>query len=268
MKISIYTQIFPRLETFFLEEWIIHHLRLGVDKIFVYDNGMLSVNRQDTKNNVYEVLHTSRIWFKKPDADYFFDYSDEEIYKELYGIIKRFEGSVELIKWRTSLECSGSRRKECQYMGYSHCTKNNHSDWWIHIDPDEYLVSKQYSSIKEFVSSYELRNIFSLQLNQRVFSLRRREKQTNQIVEWAYDANIYKTIVKSPKLPKTINSEFIHITPSTLSSSKFKITQDEFRINHYRGFTRGAQHRKYIKENPEFNKVDKSLSLQEYVFKL
>ena len=32
MKISIYTQIFPRLETFFLEEWVEHHIKLGVDK--------------------------------------------------------------------------------------------------------------------------------------------------------------------------------------------------------------------------------------------
>ena len=37
MKASIWTIILPRLEVSFLEEWIIHHLELGFDEIYIYD---------------------------------------------------------------------------------------------------------------------------------------------------------------------------------------------------------------------------------------
>ena len=74
MRISLYTQILPRLEVFFLEEWIEHHLMIGVDKIYLYNNGFLSV---DIKHG------TGKTWAKKPYANYFLEYSDEEIMKHL-----------------------------------------------------------------------------------------------------------------------------------------------------------------------------------------
>ena len=42
MKLSAHIMILPRKETFFLEEWINHHLDLGFDKIYVYDNGLIT----------------------------------------------------------------------------------------------------------------------------------------------------------------------------------------------------------------------------------
>jgi hypothetical protein len=42
MKISIYSIILPRLEVFFLEEWIDHHLKFGVDHIYIYDAGLVA----------------------------------------------------------------------------------------------------------------------------------------------------------------------------------------------------------------------------------
>ena len=38
MKVCLWTIILPRLEVSFLEEWIVHHLELGFDKIYIYDN--------------------------------------------------------------------------------------------------------------------------------------------------------------------------------------------------------------------------------------
>jgi hypothetical protein len=79
-KISIYTQIFPRLETFFLEEWIEHHIKLGVDKIYLYDHGYVST---DSVNGVHWWPHSDEStdvrWRKKPEADYFLDYTDTDI---------------------------------------------------------------------------------------------------------------------------------------------------------------------------------------------
>ena len=39
MKISLYVQILPQREIPFLEEWVNHNLNLGIDKIYIYNNG-------------------------------------------------------------------------------------------------------------------------------------------------------------------------------------------------------------------------------------
>jgi len=41
---AIYTLILPRLEVFYLQEWVEHHLNIGYDKIFIYNNGRISVD--------------------------------------------------------------------------------------------------------------------------------------------------------------------------------------------------------------------------------
>ena len=47
MKIKLHTLILPRLEVFFLEEWIEHNLQLGVDEIYIYENGLVSHDESD-----------------------------------------------------------------------------------------------------------------------------------------------------------------------------------------------------------------------------
>ncbi len=39
--ITLTSIILPRLEVFYLEEWIEHYLSMGVDKIILYNNGLV-----------------------------------------------------------------------------------------------------------------------------------------------------------------------------------------------------------------------------------
>ena len=65
----------PRLETFFLEEWIEHNLQIGVDKIYIYDAGNKPFNdrgghknRTDVFNDLHRELNNSEKnikWGKK-----------------------------------------------------------------------------------------------------------------------------------------------------------------------------------------------------------
>ena len=95
LSLGLYTLILPRLEVFFLEEWIEHNLMLGVDKIYIYDNGLVPVPQRDAHwrkeresdyqkywNQLSEEEKIGR-WENKPQEDYFEDYSDEQIYEKL-----------------------------------------------------------------------------------------------------------------------------------------------------------------------------------------
>ena len=163
MRISLYTQILPRLEVFFLEEWIEHHLMIGVDKIYLYNNGFLSV---DIKHG------TGKTWAKKPYANYFLEYSDEEIMNKLQIIAASFGNSVSLVSWASESE-SDPNRALCQYTGYVHCVKNNQSDWWVHIDPDEYILSKKYFDLGEFISEQDTNKYSAFVMSQKVFEERK-----------------------------------------------------------------------------------------------
>jgi len=39
MKVCLYVKIAPRIEVFFIRTWIEHYLKLGIDRIFIYNNG-------------------------------------------------------------------------------------------------------------------------------------------------------------------------------------------------------------------------------------
>ena len=158
MKISLYTQILPRLETFFLEEWIEYHKNLGIDKFYIYDSVSVDSNESNPDK-----------WGKKPHLDYFEDYTDAQIYEELYKIVDRHNESVELIRWQPNCECVSDSRQKCQAYGYKHCISNNESDWWLHIDPDEYLFSHNKLNLKEFLKTNEDKNNYSISFDQRVY---------------------------------------------------------------------------------------------------
>jgi hypothetical protein len=263
MKISLYTQIFPRLETFFLEEWIEHNIKLGVDKIYLYDNGMVSTDsRNDPASDLPDQFKDVK-WIKKPDADYFLDYTDDEIYEKLNQVVEKFDNQVNLVKWTPEKECPRKARVLCQSDGYLHCIRNNTSDWWIHIDPDEYLFSEKYDTIKEFVHINEEQKRYALNLSQRVFKSRTREKPVREIYEWRYDIDIFKTIVKSPKpWPRYRFKKLIHSMRSTLGNS-FKVHPSDFRYNHYRGMPdkKTPNHVKYIKKHKisSFDNIDEGM---------
>jgi len=267
MKISIYTQIFPRLELFFIEEWIDHHLKFGVDEIYIYNNGFVSTqspNDPDAEN------HDGKKWAKKPDADYCDEYTDDEVLSKLNDILKKFEGSVRLVDWRPEIECPFKSRVVCQCAGYHHSVESNQSDWWVSIDPDEYLFSSKYT-LKEFVEKMEKQDKHSLLLSQRVFNRRVRNQSVKEIFEWGYDININKTIVKSPDLhgnpsggsdqkDAVDRDKFIHKVPSIVGN-QYNVPISDFRFNHYRGYTNANdRHSVYIKEhNCRFDKIDKTM---------
>ena len=176
-KISIYTQISPRLEVFFLKEWIEHHLMLGVDKIHLYDNGFVVIDPKYNK--------PGRVWKKKSHANYFFEYSDAEIKTKLGDVVESFGEKVSIVDWQPGKHSPTTYRTRRQVDGYRHCVTNNQSDWWIHIDPDEYIISKKYLDLKEFISAQDTSKYSAFVMGQRVFDARTTNHSTRSIT-WCH----------------------------------------------------------------------------------
>lgn len=264
----MFTMILPRLEVFFLEEWIEHHLMLGVDKIYIYNNGLVP---QPTKSRFgkpeWEPRKITKAddgkWRKKPDADHFFDYTDEEIIEKLDCISKKFSDSVSIRSWIQKVDHE-LEFPFSQATGYKTCAEENESDWWIHIDPDEYLFSNKYNSIREFILICVKKKQYSLRFGQRVFDFRSRDRDVREVFEWGYDTTVPpKSIVKTPiKWVDTSSpGSTIHMT---LSQKKgiLDVLPTDFRVNHYRGppiFSGGVGKGHKRNENKTFDKIDKGM---------
>ena len=125
MKISLYTLILPRIELPFLEEWITHNLSLGVDKIFIYNNGYTSASTSAS----------SRQKTRWSAVDYNEHLSDVQIGVELNNIEERYNGKVQVRSWVYEKDHMDPHPTS-QINGYKHCVENNSSDYWLHCDPD------------------------------------------------------------------------------------------------------------------------------------
>ena len=95
ITIDIITLIAPRLEFWYLEEWIEHHLSIGINKIYIYNNGFNLISDPNSPSNVISwqaqkvfknekcKWEISKIWDLKPDVDHFQDFSESEISEKI-----------------------------------------------------------------------------------------------------------------------------------------------------------------------------------------
>ena len=256
--LSIYTIILPRLELSFLEEWILHHISLGVDKIHIYNNGFLSVS-DDRSFRPLSDSEKSFKWKKKPDDHYCEDLSDEQVTSTLNEIIAKFPDRVTITPWAYGVD-HDTPHPRSQSAGYKHCVDSNSSDWWLNIDPDEYLYSPKGLDLKSYISNSAMNSKFALWLNQRVFKARSIGRPVRSITEWGYDVRdipgLYKTLVSMPVLRGSF-IDYCHKVQS-FRSPGCVVPSSEFRINHYRGWPRsGKWHLRFRKST--FNKIDKGM---------
>ena len=270
MILSLYSQILPRLEVFFLEEWVQHHLDMGVDRIYLYNNGLKTAPTHPARKasegswQPKGEIDDKRMWDKKPDSDYFLDHSDEEIMNKLFAILQKFEGKIFLRSWEWGKDHEFSHPTG-QIEGYKHCIENNASDWWVHIDPDEYFFSQKYDSLKEYLLMCEEVGINTLHFYQRVFESRTRGQPVREIFNWGYQGGPTKSAFKPPCiLGDTDDTRYwIHEVHSKLPQGR-RVPLSDFRFNHYRGDPRnyggrGPIQRFEMSIYDDFDKVDSSM---------
>lgn len=182
MKISIYSIVLPRLEVPFLDEWIEHHVALGVDEIYLYNNGLLPIHdpnahwrrgakikKAPQKRRMEQLSKISDekkpyIWEKKPDANYNFHLSDEEVMHQFYSLPEKWP-QVKIVEWVKGADHDFGYPVS-QKEGLYHFAENFKTDWVLFIDPDEFITLNKEcdhcSNLKSFISFHKKYKMFKI----------------------------------------------------------------------------------------------------------
>ena len=120
-KIAIVSTMLPRLELDFVDEWLRYHT-LVVDEINIFYD-----SRSFLANN-------SKVWSKKPFADYHLDKSDDEVIEQFKNICSKYS-KVNLTQNVKGLNHVVSNQMNGLFRGIS----NTDADYVFHIDCDEFL---------------------------------------------------------------------------------------------------------------------------------
>ena len=312
MKYSIATIILPSLEIDFIEEWIDHNLSIGFTDIHIYENGPKSIDKRliDSSRDV-ELCDSykeesvrkkdfadwfegdredGKAWKMKPGA-HISDASYEDNMERLRSIASKYPG-VHLKPWHKPYRLESknwgvSRKRQvnsnAQLSIYKDAIENNDSDWWMLIDPDEFIWMEA-DTIGDLLSEHNLEGkLGALRLHQRVRPSRKPGVPVRSMHEYAYDTfnhptkktkkkkwvmvkGMYKTLAKSPVIISIHNAGCADKdTHSVVCDPNLAY------INHYRGAPsplvgltpKGkriglALHQRYYKHlgYPDFSKID------------
>tara|TARA_B100000035_G_scaffold307878_1_gene311759 strand:+ start:3370 stop:4161 length:792 start_codon:yes stop_codon:yes gene_type:complete len=188
------TIILKRIEVFFLREWIEHHIKLGVDKFMIYDNGFqpTCAHKSDFKGSLRQITSdekSSGVWTKKPDVNYHFDLSDSQIDDALRDIEKDFNSIVEIVPWVYGVN-HNTNYPFSQGTMFSDCMRRYpDGSQWAHlcIDPDEFIVLYKDKNLKDlFKYGPEWKNHLCFQ--ERIFAARESGKPVRSIFNYEHDA--------------------------------------------------------------------------------
>jgi hypothetical protein len=216
----------PRLEFIYLDEWIDHHFKVGVDKIFIYDNGHKSIDNSQwaTGSRPLSEAEESYKWKKKPDTNYFLNYTTEYIDSKMNSLIN---DKVSITPWKYAHDHL-DEYPQSQLSGFEHCALMNPDiDWWLFIDPDEFIAPKSVNNLNELINKYP--EVGSFYFEQRIFDDRHHDKPVREIYNWGYDSDQSKSLVASP-----IIDYQVHV-PLSNKGSVMRVNRKDCIFHHYRG---------------------------------
>ena len=88
LKLAIQVVLIIKENIPYLREWIIYHLNLGVDKIYLYDNtGSIGFAGSDKNKNKYNIKYAELI-----------NLTDKEVDRELQNILNEYKDNVVYVR--------------------------------------------------------------------------------------------------------------------------------------------------------------------------
>ena len=240
-KTAIMTVFILKENILFLEEWISHHLSIGVDHFVLYDN-----SNSRKPDELPMPLEQSRFEGGKVNR-HNIDYgaivasrlSDQEIDEEFKRIREKFSKELTVVPWEP--------RDETGVICYAQAAAikdfvqryRQQFAYGIHIDIDEFLISEEGMRVQALTRYMEARNISSGYLSQRRFLYRFSSLDT-QVREIPYcinqdfatnDTNAPKTIFRMSLFQSIDDPISIHFIPTLLAGRH--IEPNIMRFNHY-----------------------------------
>ena len=254
-KLNIHTVFLLKENIPFLREWIIYHINLGFDKIYLYDNtGSIGRNGSNQTTNKYNFNFDSIITL-----------TDKQIEDEMRDIIKTFKNNIVYIKWQPKND-----KGEIVY-GYNYSVvdyiKRSKSNTTIttytaFIDIDEFIFSPMGLDLKDYIINQSIDNVNKIIIKQKKFTDRfcNNKKRVidieDSIINIDTDDWGCKQIINNSALDiKNItNMHTIGITEGTT----IKAYVDTLRFNHYNVNTKQIEWMKeyYNQQDFTFGKDD------------
>lgn len=161
MKIAIHTVFILKENALFIEEWIQHHLELGFNRFYLYDNSKVEVPGDFDKKN--KDLVPGKV--NKYNVNYENFVIPEGFLKDL---VKKYP-CVKITEW--SPKNKDGKITYAQEMAHAHCLqimKQDKIDWCANIDIDEFIISQ---NIRTYISELNPK-VSNIKLGQVLFDSR------------------------------------------------------------------------------------------------
>jgi hypothetical protein len=189
-KLDLVTLIAPRLEFYYLEEWINHYLSLGFDNIYIYNNGfnLCLTDTEKSKNKRY--------------GDYSFqEFTEEQINNSIDKISASYD-KVEIIPWEYGTDHM-HKYPRSQFRSIMNYCEFSDADFMCFLDLDEFMICK--TKIKDFLSD---KNFDSCKIYQYEQQTRKRRKIKNiPIIKENYTKKFGKNISRVDSLKSLIKKQ-------------------------------------------------------------
>ena len=151
----------------FLEEWIQHHIGMGVDYFVLYDNSQ-------TQKKDGETRYTNVVPGKVNKHNFNYDelISAEDANQLLKKILNEYRGKIEIVTWAKKDETGIIRF--FQLEAFKHFCENYYKrfDFGLFIDMDEFMISRSSKNLKDIVKEMNTNKITSMYFNSKLFSSR------------------------------------------------------------------------------------------------
>lgn len=245
MTIALAAQMLPRLELPFLEEWIEYHSKIGIDRIYLYDNGPKCVDP------IFGTDAVGMSWGKKPEANYHPQLYNSIIADRISDAVSRWLHQVQVIPWHTPEGSNFRRQQLAAVQDACGRAEEDGFQWLAHFDLDELIVcddlGKYFDDLDPVVNAVTVRQKVFKSRFQKMRPVPYRENtQTYGTVHW--NPKQIARVAASPrwKNPHRVDVPGIHITAGA----------DWLRFHHFRGnqffgdekkIPRGWQLRNYMR---------------------
>jgi hypothetical protein len=252
IKLAIHTIFLLKENIPFLREWIIYHLNLGVDKIYLYDNtGSIGRNGSTKDTNKYDVKFNELV-----------SLNDEELNKEMQSIINDYPDKIVYVKWQPKDE-KGNIVYGLIEGTYDYLDKyGKENDFTAFIDTDEFLFSKNNHDLKDFIvkNKQDKYVMFQKKFIDRFCYKNKKVIEIDDALDVDTSMWGWKNIIRNNKIIK--NGKNPHLIDVSTKDTIF-CKMDDLRFNHFNINKKQVEYMKSFFKMTELN-LHKDSSMLKY----
>jgi len=228
LKLAIQTVFIVKENLPFLREWILYHLHIGFDKIFLYDNtGSIGIDDSNKNMNKYAFNFNNII---KLD--------DNAVNNEMQSILNDFKDNVIYVKWQPKDAKGNIIYGQTEAIKHYINNYGSITDYTAYTDTDEFIFSVNNTNIKDYIRNLAKDDVTKIVINQKKFEDRFCNKDLTNILDITNTIENIDTSGWAPKIiiknesTKIDNIGNIHSIETT-NGKIFHTPMDTLRFNHY-----------------------------------